>query len=186
MLLTPSQICLQNCHADILLTSSKEEYFLELRNEIYLRRKPRDGNHDVVRAVLVFFANSDDLLEFFESKQMEDLKRETRVITEAIHPSEKRSAFAKATEQGAITLLIRDYGRGTDFKCFDTRMLDSGGTHVIQAFYSPEQSEEIQVKGRTARQGTKGSYRCVGCAIFRQGTNYRALTPLYVFITVWS
>jgi hypothetical protein len=146
---------------DIRLTSSREEYFLEIRNEIAARRKPRDGNQDVRRAVLVFFANTNDLLEFYESKQMEDLRRETRVITEAISPSEKRSAFAKATEQGAITLLIRDYGRGTDFKCFDTRMLDAGGPHVIQAFYSPEQTEETQIKGRTARQGTKGSYRCV-------------------------
>lgn len=110
---------------------------------------------------MVFFASTEELLEFYNSKPMEDLRRETRVVTETISTTEKRAAFAKATEQGAITLLIRDFGRGTDFKCFDTRMLDAGGTHVIQAFYSPDVAEEVQIRGRTARQGAKGSYRLV-------------------------
>ena len=55
--------------------------------------------------------------------------------------------------------MIREYGRGTDFKYYDSRLLLAGGAHVIQAFFSTEQSEEVQIKGRCARQGTEGSFR---------------------------
>ena len=55
--------------------------------------------------------------------------------------------------------MIREFDRGTDFKCFDSRMLSDGGVHVIQTFFSLDLSEEIQIKGRTARQGENGSYR---------------------------
>ena len=47
----------------------------------------------------------------------------------------------------------------TDFKVFDARLLQAGGVHVIQAFFSTELSEEIQIKGRCARQGAEGSFR---------------------------
>ena len=45
----------------------------------------------------------------------------------------------------------------------DTSMQDSGGIHVIQTFLSEERSEQMQIMGRTARQGTKGSYSMVLC-----------------------
>ena len=57
--------------------------------------------------------------------------------------------------------MIREFGRGTDFKCFDSRIIDSGGVHVIQAFFTSDVTEEIQIKGRAARQGTNGSYSMV-------------------------
>jgi hypothetical protein len=37
----------------------------------------------------------------------------------------------------------------------------NGGVHVIQTFLSEELSEEIQIKGRTARQGENGSFSMV-------------------------
>jgi hypothetical protein len=37
----------------------------------------------------------------------------------------------------------------------------NGGIHVIQTFLSNELSEEIQIKGRAARQGDAGSYSMV-------------------------
>jgi Mg-chelatase subunit ChlD len=40
-------------------------------------------------------------------------------------------------------------------------VLDKGGVHVIQTFFSVEKAEEVQIKGRTARQGKKGSYSVV-------------------------
>ncbi|KAJ1475054.1 hypothetical protein T484DRAFT_1969153, partial [Baffinella frigidus] len=36
-----------------------------------------------------------------------------------------------------------------------------GGIHVVQTFLSEEYSEEVQIKGRTARQGKKGSFALV-------------------------
>lgn len=40
-------------------------------------------------------------------------------------------------------------------------MLQAGGVHVIQAFISVGLSEEIQIKGRCARQGADGSFSMV-------------------------
>ena len=98
---------------------------------------------------------------FYNSDHMNDWKESNavRMITEEEDPSGKEAAFLRATESGAITLLIREYGRGTDFKCFDSKVLGAGGVHVIQAFFSVDIAEEMQIKGRTARQGAEGSYR---------------------------
>ena len=98
---------------------------------------------------------------FYESDQMKllGLKSITRVITEEIAPQDRKGAFLQATTAGSITLMIREYGRGTDFKVYNNRMLEGGGVHVVQAFFSHGISEEIQIKGRAARQGTRGSYR---------------------------
>ena len=48
--------------------------------------------------------------------------------------------------------MTRIFGRGLDFKSNDKKMNNDGGVHVIQTFLSEEFSEEVQIKGRTARQ----------------------------------
>jgi len=108
---------------------------------------------------MVFFDSKETLLSFYESSVMKPLKSKAITVTETLSTSEKEAAFLKATEQGAVTLIIREFGRGTDFKYYDARMLKAGGAHVIQAFFSTELSEEIQIKGRCARQGKEGSFR---------------------------
>merc|ERR1712166_544047 len=50
---------------------------------------------------------------------------------------------------------------GLDFICYDKKVQANGGVHVIQAFLADSLSEEIQIKGRTARQAQKGSYQMV-------------------------
>jgi len=45
-----------------------------------------------------------------------------------------------------------------DFACRDDHVEKQGGVHVIQTFLSEDISEEVQIKGRTARQGKRGSY----------------------------
>lgn len=53
--------------------------------------------------------------------------------------------------------MTRSFGRGTDFKVRDERVNKNGGVHIIQAFLSLEESEEVQIKGRTYRQNSDGS-----------------------------
>lgn len=53
------------------------------------------------------------------------------------------------------------FGRGTDFKCTESVVIDNGGVHVIQTFLSQNVSEETQIQGRTCRQGKVGSYSMV-------------------------
>ena len=67
----------------------------------------------------------------------------------------------QAVTSGSLTLLTKVFGRGTDFICYDEKLQASGGVHVLQTFVSEEYSEETQVKGRTARQGNKGSFSMV-------------------------
>ncbi len=43
----------------------------------------------------------------------------------------------------AITLMTREFGRGTDFKCYDLLALKEGGVTMIQTFLSKDLNEEI-------------------------------------------
>jgi preprotein translocase subunit SecA len=99
------------------------------------------------------------MLKFYGSTMMKSIKKTVSVIDETLSKSQRDGLFLHATLQGSITLMIRDFGRGIGFKCFDAQILQVGGVHVIQAFFSTEKSEETQIKGRTARQGANGSYR---------------------------
>lgn len=133
-------------------------FFSALKDEI-LARQHCKKDEDVTRPVLVFFDSKKTLMDFYNSKAMSGIQKATHTVTEATPLAERDGMFLKATEQGSITLMLRDFGRGTDFKCYDKRILDNGGVHVIQAFFSTEISEEVQIKGRCARQGTDGSFR---------------------------
>jgi preprotein translocase subunit SecA len=53
------------------------------------------------------------------------------------------------------------FGRGTDFVIRNDDIKEKGGLHIIHAFLSLDESEEVQIKGRTARQNGKGSYDCI-------------------------
>ena len=68
-----------------------------------------------------------------------------------------------ATIEGQITLSTREFGRGTDFKYLGNAVIEAGGLAVIQAFFTNDYSEEIQIRGRTRRQGTTGSYEIIVC-----------------------
>ncbi len=56
-----------------------------------------------------------------------------------------------ATRSGKVTLLLRDFGRGTDFICIDDKVSLNGGVVVIQTFLAEDKCEEMQIRGRTAR-----------------------------------
>lgn len=57
--------------------------------------------------------------------------------------------------------MTNSFGRGTDFMPLDQAIKDKGGLHIIHAFLSHDESEEVQIKGRTARQSNPGSYDCI-------------------------
>jgi hypothetical protein len=144
--------------SDVILCETSDDHHLELVNEI---RSRRGSGGNVVRPVMVFFDSSKSLHSFYESGPMKQFQSITHTLTHFVPSEEKDSAFLKATGRKAITLMVREFGRGTDFKCFDSELLEAGGVHVVQAFFSVDRSEEIQIKGRTARQGAKGSFSMV-------------------------
>jgi len=83
------------------------------------------------------------------------------LLTEELNESEKERAVKESTKVNAVTFATRIFGRGTDFVVRDKLVINSGGIHIIQTFLSSSKSEEIQIKGRTARQGSRGSYSIV-------------------------
>jgi len=92
---------------------------------------------------------------------MTRFKNKTLIVTEEVTAVNKENIIRQATSPGSITLLSKEFGRGTDFIIYDDRVNDAGGVHVIQTFLSEELSEETQIKGRAARQGCNGSYSMV-------------------------
>ena len=59
----------------------------------------------------------------------------------------------KATSSEYTTFLTRDYGRGTNFVVRDPTVKSNDGVHVLKTFWTHDKSEEVQIKGRTGREG---------------------------------
>jgi uncharacterized protein YegL len=115
---------------------------------------------DARRSVIVFFPSAEELHGFRDSSYFDKFRDKAQVLTEltASRREDRDNLIRSATRQGTVTLATRIYGRGTDFKIFDERMETAGGMHVLQTFFSRDLSEEVQIMGRCARQGNKGSY----------------------------
>ncbi|KAL4441129.1 hypothetical protein ABPG74_002079 [Tetrahymena malaccensis] len=141
---------------------NQDDYFKVLREEIDKNLNLGNGNSQL-RSVLVFFDSKHKLNQFYNSPELSDLKMDVQVITEELstNSDKKQQLINKASISGQVTLLTSSFGRGTDFICRDQRVLKNGGVHVIQTFFSNKKSEEVQIIGRSARQGQVGSYSLV-------------------------
>ena len=146
--------------ADVFIENIND-YHNRIYREIDCRLKGKLPGTE--RAVLVFFKSRKDLMNFYNSKAFSRFKEYTKVLTEEdnLTISEKDKFVKDATRSGAINLITKSFGRGTDFVCRDDIVQNNGGVHVLQTFLSDQLSEEIQIKGRTARQGDSGSYSLV-------------------------
>ena len=133
------------------------DHYMEIVKEIEkrLQGKPKE------RAVLVFFETKQKVHDFLGSREMSTRRGQVRVMREEDSVTDREQAVRQAVASKSITLLSRDFGRGTDFVCYDDELNTSGGVHVIQTFVSLEVSEQTQIKGRTARQGNNGSYSLI-------------------------
>ena len=142
---------------------SKAGYYTGIVEEIKknLKETTVNGRKRDTRAVLVFFESTDKLKEFYTSSEFATLKGSTKTMTEETKPVDKEGLIRQAATSGTVMLLSKEFGRGTDFVCYDKELDRNGGTHVMQTFVSPELSEETQIKGRTARQGAHGSFGMV-------------------------
>lgn len=112
------------------------------------------------RAVIAFFPDAPRLHEFEQSVHCKRLPNKA-VLLETDSAEDKEFTIKRAATLGRVTLSVAIFGRGTDFFCADEKLNENGGVHVIQTFFSMEQCEEVQIQGRTARQGQKGTYSLV-------------------------
>src|SRR3990167_5052221 len=111
------------------------------------------------RAILIFFDNI-NILDQFMRLYCNNLPTGSVSI---LHEGEefKENIVRKSTGSGQVTLCTRPFGRGVDFVCRDDTTLANGGVHVILTFPTNSKAEEIQIRGRTARQGDVGSWEIV-------------------------
>jgi hypothetical protein len=151
----------------------KTDFHGEIRKEIDRRRLPALAGLPE-RPVLVFFETDALLMAFKNSSYMRDIRENVGAMNEGLSPAERAIMIGKAVQVGSVTLLTREFGRGIDFVPFDEKLIRSGGVHVLQTFVSLEISEEVQIKGRTARQGKPGSFSMVLC---EEELEWLALTP---------
>ena len=82
-------------------------------------------------------------------------------LTEAASIAEIDRKIRQAARAGKVTLLTRNFGRGSDFIVRDQGLIMVGGMHCIQTFAAESPSEDVQIRGRAARQGQDGSYTCI-------------------------
>jgi len=134
----------------ITMQQTKDMWFLRITN--ISKEKQRAG-----RAVLVFFENIDVLSEFTSTKGAE--LGDYQILEEKV--KFKDTIIKQATQSGTVTLCTRPFGRGVDFICLDAATEASNGVHIIQCFVASSASEQIQIEGRTARQGQPGSHEYV-------------------------
>lgn len=142
---------------DDLHVVNQENLLSGIREEIERRVL---GTDSVKRAIFVFFDTKDDFDAFNKYISMN-----ANYLNRIVHLTEEMSdADKKEIVEGAVSnmviLIMKAFGRGTNFKTFDSQV-KKDGVHVIQAFFSDDFAEEVQIKGRTARQGDKGSFSIV-------------------------
>jgi hypothetical protein len=135
----------------VVLVPDRDRFYQTLAKEIIDER-------DKGRPVLVYFETVDKVQEFVDSEygcRLQDIVR----VTEK---TENIPFFVnKATGARTVTLFPRVFGRGLDFVSRDPAVDTAGGVHVIQTFFSQYVSEEIQIRGRTARQAKSGSFKMI-------------------------
>ena len=123
------------------------------------------GTQGGTRAALVFFQNKKALDDFKGSENYKALKLKLtvapQVMTEELTDVEKELRIQNATIQGTVTLAISDFGRGTDYKCFDKIVNSNGGVYLLITFWPDEPSAHTQIEGRTARQSDNGTIHYV-------------------------
>ncbi|KAL4512819.1 hypothetical protein ABPG72_017504 [Tetrahymena utriculariae] len=110
------------------------------------------------QSVIIFFKNKKSLEEYHNSNYTYIPQQSYILLTDHQNLQDVDLEIQRATLSGQIGLFTCEYGRGTDFVSLDPKINKQGGIVVIQTFLSDTLAEEVQIKGRTARQGQPGQY----------------------------
>lgn len=120
------------------------------------------------QSVLIFFDKEETLQKFYNDYAKSSIALLYCLLADDTCLASSTSAsFSRediinqlSGQPGAVTLLTKKYGRGEDFKA-SAAVNAHGGCHVIQTFLSEDIKEEIQIKGRTCRKSSPGSYSLI-------------------------
>jgi len=142
----------------LLVVESADEmdFFGALRGDILLKLQKK-------QTTLVVFDALEKLRSFKAFLKNSPLKHPEYIEPLELHDEmthlQRDGVISRAMGKYAITLMTRNYGRGTDFKCNNLEINAAGGVHVLLTFLPSSMSEYIQIQGRTCRQDNYGSFR---------------------------
>jgi preprotein translocase subunit SecA len=91
--------------------------------------------------------------------KLNDLGVETTVLN-ALHHEKEAMIIAQAGKKGKVTIATNMAGRGTDI-LIDRNVAEAGGLHVIATERHESRRVDMQLFGRTARQGLPGSAQMI-------------------------
>jgi preprotein translocase subunit SecA len=128
-------------HKDNFIVVKKEEYWSRIRKDIDTQLQGKNGAQNA-RACLVIFENEKALKEFQLSVHCQEIRSQIKIIAESSGVEQAAQIIKLSTRQAAITLMTRNFGRGTDFSCKDDRVNNNGGVAIIQTFLSESYSED--------------------------------------------
>jgi hypothetical protein len=147
---------------NLIMDMAGEGLSVEKEEGRYFQALANAAHHSVSvgGAALIVFENDDRLKLFQETQYWKDM-RHTNVLTSRSDTATRQYVIKKAATSGQVTITTAVFGRGTDFFSQDSKLESAGGMRVVQSFLSVAKSEEVQIKGRTARQGKKGFYQMI-------------------------
>ena len=147
----------------VCIANDKANYFKAIVDVINDISRTKDSSRKKHRAVIVFFESFERMEEFRTSEFFRQVIEKDKVnrLSENTAKDARDYIITKAANVGQVTLSTKVFGRGTDFISRDAQLNERGGTHIVQTFLSDMLTEEIQIQGRTSRQGQKGSYSLV-------------------------
>jgi hypothetical protein len=143
----------------LIIEKTREDWSRAIKQEIVDCKTVEDGC--LPRPIIIFFETEKAMLDWKASEHYEAYKANTYEVTAAMRSDMVKHAVKRAVKAESITLLSAVHGRGLDFSCRHAGITKAGGVHVVQTFLSENISEEVQIKGRTARMTDKGSYKLV-------------------------
>ena len=129
----------RNINVSVNLT----EYYLQIYQ---LSQKFKENQ----QAIQIYFDSNIEITEYLQFLAQKKVSTENYLILDS-KTENKQQVIKESTRSGQISLIIREYGRGTDYKVYDSIVKKNGGVVIIQTFYSLDKTEEWQIRGRTAR-----------------------------------
>ncbi len=137
------------CYPEIMVTSYEEKWCAVIE----------DIKHHIAkgRAVLVGIRSVRDSEALYARLLESGL---TSTVLNALRHEEEARIIADAGRWGQVTIATNMAGRGTDIRV-DTEVLAVGGLHVIATERHESRRVDMQLFGRTARQGDPGSAQMI-------------------------
>merc|ERR1712137_169205 len=138
------------------VVGNEEEWFARVKESAQVELKKG-------RSCIIVFEDDEKLEAFSNYVQVNDVFRveggvEKITIKQKTDHSLLEDKILATGKSRTVAFIHCDYGRGCDFVCRDSATKAEGGVHVICTFPPTRKADEVQIRGRTGRQGESGSF----------------------------